>query len=210
MSSNGQHCGLLDCQAQREEDLNLKDLEIADLKAENEKLKAENDWASKQTQPMIDKAVKSDEGTMKLYRDIHDLIVKVEGLDEEIEKLKEKNKEMRLMLLADSSGWKQLMGENENPLTLIKDLKKEIEDLKKWRKAWERVVDENEKLKAELAETTSDGDDEPRCDYCDRTHDEVMFADNTEDAWNGETGCCKKCEDEDERQSVLSQAQLSK
>ena len=37
-------------------------------------------------------------------------------------------------------------------------------------------------------------DDEPRCDYCDRTHDEVMHQDNKEDAWNGETGCCKKCE----------------
>ena len=37
-------------------------------------------------------------------------------------------------------------------------------------------------------------DDEPRCDVCNRTHDEVMYEDQDENAWNGETGCCQKCE----------------
>ena len=45
----------------------------------------------------------------------------------ELDKVKEVNKEMRLMLLADSSGWKNLMGETENPLTLIKQLKEELD-----------------------------------------------------------------------------------
>ena len=38
-------------------------------------------------------------------------------------------------------------------------------------------------------------EDEPRCDFCNRTHDEVMYEDYEENAWNGDTGCCKKCEE---------------
>ena len=41
-----------------------------------------------------------------------------------------------------------------------------------------------------------DDDDEPRCDFCNRTHDEVMYEDKEEDAWDGDTGCCKKCQDD--------------
>ena len=46
-------------------------------------------------------------------------------------------------------------------------------------------------------EVDSESDDEePRCDFCNRTHDEVMYEDDERNAWNGETGCCKKCEDD--------------
>tara|TARA_R110000824_G_scaffold4335_1_gene20990 strand:- start:166 stop:795 length:630 start_codon:yes stop_codon:yes gene_type:complete len=51
---------------------------------------------------------------------------------------------------------------------------------------------DNEKLKEEIDKD----DDEPRCDFCNRTHDEVMYEDNEEDAWDGDTGCCKKCQDD--------------
>lgn len=76
--------------------------ENAVIRGENEKLRKENDtagkllvtahaqveWAEKQTQPMIDKAVKSDAGVAKLYGDIAGLIKTTMELKAENEKLK--------------------------------------------------------------------------------------------------------------------------
>ena len=70
-------------------------------------------------------------------------------------------------------------------------LKKENEELKKY----ERMV--MEAMEAEKAEEASCDDEDdnptPRCDYCNRTYDEVMAQDDHPDAWNGETGCCFRC-----------------
>ena len=61
------------------------------------------------------------------------------------------------------------------------------------------LEEENAKLKAKNTLLTGQfqEDDEPRCDVCNRTHDEVMYEDQDENAWNGDTGCCQKCERDD-------------
>ena len=74
--------------------------------------------------------------------------------------------------------------------SMFKTLNKKRKEESDWAmKKIDKLEAENKKLKEE-----DFGDDEPRCDFCNRTHDEVMYEDNEEDAWDGDTGCCKKCQ----------------
>ena len=59
-------------------------------------------------------------------------------------------------------------------------------------------IEEMEEIAENFKEEEASCDDEddnptPRCDYCNRTYDEVMVQDDHPDAWNGETGCCFRC-----------------
>ena len=94
-------------------------------------------------------------------------------------------------LLVASNACDKVRAKEKKKLDKVKDEKESLEQLVEAKQATIRSLSAGlEKLKGE-----SEGEHEPRCDFCNRTHDEVMYEDNKEDAWNGETGCCKKCED---------------
>ena len=119
-------------------------------------------------------------------------VAEIASLQKENEKLKADNEDLKLRKeIVDLKENLEVSEDNVMNITAERDeLGGEIEKLKE-----ENVIlrDQVNTCVKEFIDEDED-DDEPRCDYCDRTHDEVMHQDNKEDAWNGETGCCKKCE----------------
>ena len=78
---------------------------------------------------------------------------KYNELKEEIEKLKETNKQLRVSLMAeDDAVWKKWLGDTDNPITLLKKYNEDCKELRSFQK-------EVDQMEAELGEIHEDYED---------------------------------------------------
>ena len=154
--------------------------EIEELKEENEKLKTENEklkgGISNLNQVHQDEIVYVNAKCQKMAKELEEAMNELHNEDE-LETLQEGYDELK----EEIEAYETMTGVKRNVIIAHADPTNDEHYTYK-------TCDEYEE---ELGEA-----EEPRCDFCNRTHDEVMYHDDEEDAWNGDTGCCKKCEEQ--------------
>ena len=167
-----------------------KDLE-ADLGVGIDKLEAENKKLEKEVSLINSEEMENEEEIARLQEEIDKLEAENKKLKGGISNLNQVHQDEIVYVNAKCQKLKsELEDASSREDSMFQTLNKKRKEESDWAmKKIDKLEAENKKLKEE-----DFGDDEPRCDFCNRTHDEVMYEDNEEDAWDGDTGCCKKCQ----------------